>query len=105
MTANNNVELMEHRIEMLEETHSEIKIVLKELTTAVNKLIIVDERQVQAAVALDRLTKNVDKAHERIDSLERLVPETKQANQWVYEAVKALAVVAGVFVLKKSGVM
>jgi heme oxygenase len=43
--------------------------VLKELNVAVNKLVIIDERQVQAALIMDRLTKTTDRAHQRIDEV------------------------------------
>jgi len=58
-----------HRVSALETDRNEILQVLKELNVAVNKLVIIDERQVQAALIMDRLVKSTDRAHERIDAV------------------------------------
>ena len=62
-----NIAIIGHRVAALEEDRNEILQVLKELNVAVNKLVIIDERQVQAALIMDRLTKTTDRAHQRID--------------------------------------
>lgn len=118
-----NIELLDHRVTELEEDHEELKDVLKELTFAINKLVIVDERQVNAALALDRLAgelhetrsdlkelakkteESIKRIGERIGALENAMPQQRQASQWVYDGVKALAVVACLVVLKKAGLM
>jgi phage I-like protein len=65
--AEENIAIIGHRVASLEEDRNEILQVLKELNVAVNKLVIIDERQVQAALIMDRLTKTTDRAHQRID--------------------------------------
>lgn len=64
-----NIAVIGHRVASLEEDRNEILQVLKELNVAVNKLVIIDERQVQAALIMDRLTKTTDRAHQRIDEV------------------------------------
>jgi hypothetical protein len=64
-----NIAIIGHRVAALEEDRNEILQVLKELNVAVNKLVIIDERQVQAALIMDRLTKTTDRAHQRIDEM------------------------------------
>ena len=64
-----NIAVIGHRVAALEEDRNEILQVLKELNVAVNKLVIIDERQVQAALIMDRLTKTTDRAHQRIDEM------------------------------------
>jgi hypothetical protein len=64
-----NIAIIGHRVASLEEDRNEILQVLKELNVAVNKLVIIDERQVQAALIMDRLTKTTDRAHQRIDEV------------------------------------
>lgn len=65
-----HLSLIEHRLSSIEGSHDELRDAIKELTIAINKLAIVDERQVQAALIMDRLTQSVDKAHSRIDGLQ-----------------------------------
>ena len=62
-----HIAVIDHRVTALEDDRNEMLQVLKELNVAVNKLVIIDERQVQAAIIMDRLTKSADRAHERID--------------------------------------
>lgn len=118
-----SVELLDHRVTVLEENHEELKDVLKDLTIAIHKLVLVDERQVQAALAMDRLAgelrevraeakeaeKRVDESIKRmgarVGTLELAMPQQRQAAQWIYEGVKALAVVVCLFVLKKVGLL
>lgn len=118
-----NMELLDHRVTVLEENHEELKDVLKDLTVAINKLVLVDERQVQAALALDRMagemreTKNdvkesknhfdesIKRMGARVGAIELALPQQRQTSQWVYECVNALAVLAGLFVLKKVGMV
>jgi len=118
-----NIELLDHRVTVLEENHEELKDVLKDLTLAIHKLVLVDERQVQAALAMDRLAgelrevrtefKEAEKRVEdsvkrmgaRIGALELAAPQQRQTSQWIYDGVKALAVIVGLFVLKKAGLI
>ena len=64
-----NLAIIGHRVAALESDRNEILQVLKELNVAVNKLVIIDERQVQAALIMDRLVKTNDRAHERLDEM------------------------------------
>lgn len=132
--APDNLQLINHRVERLEGNHSEIKEALRELTQAVQKLVVVDERQVQAAINMDRIAKTLDKAHARldtvvadfsralekakdeqanafkalelrVDTLEREAPMQRQASQWVSAAVYGAAGLAAMFVAKQVGLI
>ena len=112
MTGSTNVELLHHRVGSLEDQQDEIKDVLKELTTAIHKLIIIDERQVQAALAMDRLSSSNEKLHERVDKIEDRVqvletqqPMQKQTSQWVLEGVKGAAILAAMYVAAQAGLL
>jgi uncharacterized protein YukE len=118
-----NMELLDHRVTELEENHEELKDVLKDLTNAINKLAIIDEKQVQSALIMDRLSGEIKDIHkdireakdksdasfkrfgERLGAIELQMPKQAQTSQWVYDAVKAMAVIAGLFVLKKAGLL
>ncbi len=108
------IELLEHRVNSIDDSQDEMKTVLKELTAAIHKLVIVDERQVQAALALDRLSTRVDdnkkatdeslrRLGERIGPLELAAPQQKQTSQWVTGGVIGMAVLAAQFVAAKVG--
>lgn len=108
------IELLEHRVNSIDDSQDEMKTVLKELTAAIHKLVIVDERQVQAALAMDRLSTRVDehkkatddslrRLGERIGPLELAAPQNRQAFGWVQGGVLALAVVTLQFVATKVG--
>lgn len=61
--------LIEHRIASIEDSHTDLKEAIKELTQAIHKLAIIDERQIQSAITMDKLSAATDKAHSRIDGL------------------------------------
>ena len=61
--------LIEHRIASIEDSHIDLKDAIKELTQAIHKLAIIDERQIQSAITMDKLSAATDKAHSRIDGL------------------------------------
>ena len=61
--------LIDHRLSSIENGYSELRDAIKELAAAINKLAIIDERQVQSALVMDKLTNAVDKAHSRVDNL------------------------------------
>ena len=60
--------LIDHRLSAIEDSHNDLKDAIKDLTVAINKLAVIDERQVQSALVLDKLSNAVDKAHTRIDN-------------------------------------
>lgn len=68
-TATDTLALIEHRIASIEDSHVDLKDAIKDLTVAINKLAIIDERQVQSALIMDKLSAAIDKAHSRIDGL------------------------------------
>lgn len=68
--------LLDHRITNLEENQNELKMVLKEIAVAVQKLVLIDQRQVDTATIMDRLASNVDRGHNRIDLLQMEINNT-----------------------------
>ena len=61
--------LIDHRLSSIEQGYIELRDAIKDLAAAINKLAIIDERQVQSALVMDKLTTAVDKAHSRVDNL------------------------------------
>lgn len=112
--AQNNALLhkMDAKIEGLHADVSDIKGVVKELTAAVMKLALIEERQTQASHALERAFKEVEKCstkidavESRVDALERDQPMQKQTSQWVIAAVYGAAGLAVLFVAKSVGLI
>lgn len=92
----------------LENLHSDVtgmQDVLKELAAAVTKLAVIEERQGQAAQALERAFKVLGKVENRLDSLEKAQPLQQQSADWVNKAMWAGACLIAVFVAKKVGLM
>lgn len=130
MSGSDQFALIEHRLANIEGTHSDLKEAIRDLTQAIHKLAVIDERQVQSAVAVDKLSSTIDKAHTRIDSLssrvvevaekmrtdsetkqaalekrlvelEKAEPMQKQTSQWVFGALWGLAGLAGSYAFNK----
>lgn len=100
------------KLGLLHEDVNGIKTVLKELTVAVNRLAVVEERQSQASAALERAFVALEKVELRISIVERRVSDlekqgvtTKQTNIWVERAVWSCVVVLAMLIGKKLGVL
>lgn len=97
------VQVIAHKLESLHGDVGDMKQVLRDLTTAVTKLAIVEERQGQAAISLERAFKVLEKVEGRLDALERREPMNTQASEWVTRAVFAAAAVAVLYVARQAG--
>ena len=100
------------RLGLLSEDVGELKETLRQIASAVTRLALVEERQMQANEALSRAFKQIDKLdlkltgiEQRIGSLERMQPIQQQTNGWVLTAVWAAAGAAVMFIAKKAGVL
>ena len=93
------------KLDMLHADVNDMKVILRDLTTAINRLAVVEERQMQTAQSLGRAFKIIEKLEARVSSLEVAQPETKRTNDWVGRAVWAAAAAAGVYAGKKIGLL
>lgn len=91
------------KLDALHEDITDIKLVLKELTVAINRLAIVEERQSQAAEALERAFTALEKVEIRVTNLEMVSVNSKQTNDWVGKAIWAALAVLVIFILRKVG--
>ena len=85
---------------------------MKEMTAAITKLAIYDEKQMQMNQSYERLSKMQDKHEEhhekleaRIDELEKQAPMTKQVVTWTISAVGGIVMLVGAFAAKALGLM
>ena len=100
------------RLGLLSEDVGELKETLRQIASAVTRLALVEERQMQTNEALSRAFKQIDKfdlkltsVEQRLGALERMQPIQQQTNGWVLTAVWAAAGAAVMFVAKKTGVL
>lgn len=97
--------ILNHRVEAMHQDFSEMRSVLKELTAAIHKLALVEERQTQFADAQERAFKVIGKIEERLTELERRIPETDRTRLWVDRAVLWVVAAVSLFAAKKLGLL
>ena len=100
------------RLGLLSEDVGELKETLRQIATAVTRLALVEERQMQTNEALSRAFKQIDKLdlkltgiEQRLGTLERMQPLQQQTNGWVMTSVWIAAGAAVMFVAKKTGIL
>ena len=100
------------RLGLLSEDVGELKETLRQIASAVTRLALVEERQMQTNEALSRAFKQIDKLdlkltgiEQRLGTLERLQPLQQQTNGWVLTSVWIAAGAAVMFVAKKTGIL
>jgi len=116
------VQVIATKLESLHGDVGDMKLVLRELTAAVTKLAVVEERQGQASLALERAFKVIEKLETRMDALERepkvdralpgsvealerTAPMQAQTSTWVNNAMWAAAAAAAMFIAKRAGLL
>ena len=108
--------IVAERISLLHEDISELKDSMKEsmreMAVAVNKLVQVETRQeainqayIQVSNQLVKETEKREKLEERVDTIEREQPMTKQVVTWIIYGVGATCLAAATFIGKAVGFM
>lgn len=97
MTAENtdaNFAVLAHKVDAIHADVGEMRTVLRDLTNAIIKLALVEERQSQFAIAqergfkvLEKIEAKLDALDERVKTLEVSEPEQKRTSTWVTAAV------------------
>ena len=82
----------------LHEDVSEIKGALRDLTSAITKLALIEERQTVTNASLERAFVAITKVENRLFELEKLAPFNNQSRMWVERFVVALAGAALMFI-------
>ena len=100
------------RLGLLSEDVGELKETLRQIASAVTRLALVEERQMQTNEALSWAFKQIDKLdlklvgfEQRLIALERLQPQQQQTTTWVVSAVWAAAGATLLFIAKKAGIL
>jgi hypothetical protein len=93
------------KIDMLHSDVVDMKAAVNELSKAITKLALVEERQAQTADAMERAFKAIGKIEDRLSALELAAPKTKETNAWVDRFILALVMAVAGFIGTKLGVL
>jgi hypothetical protein len=93
------------KIDMLHSDVVDMKTALNELSKAITKLALVEERQAQTADAMERAFKAIGKIEDRLSALELAAPKAKETNAWVDRFILALIVAIMGFIGTKLGIL
>lgn len=85
--------LIAHKLNDLHEDVGAMREVLKELTSAITKLALIEERQSQAALAQERALKVLEKLEGRVEKLEKDAPVLKLTSDGILK-IAALGITA-----------
>lgn len=96
-----DVSLLSARLQTLHTDVSDIKGTLKDLTTAINKLALVEERITNAAAAQERTFKALEKLEERIDNLEKAQVIDDNTSKWIDRGIVAFVGAAAAYIWER----
>lgn len=97
--------LLNHRLATLHTDVGEMKMAMKELTTAITKLALIEERQAHAAAAQERAFVVLSKLEARVSALESHAPSNKRISVWLDRATWAGLGLLAMMLFKKSGLL
>jgi chromosome segregation ATPase len=99
------VTILSTRLEALHSDVGEIKSAMNNLSAAITKLALVEERQATANAALERAFSAIKGCEERLNDLEKADAHNKRTNKYVDSVVWALAAASLMFVAAKAGLI
>jgi hypothetical protein len=93
------------KIDMLHSDVVDMKTALNELSKAITKLALVEERQAQTADAMERAFRAISKIEDRLSALEMAAPKNKETNAWMDRFILGLVIAIMGFVGVKVGIL
>lgn len=90
-----------NRLDSLQSDVGDIKVSLRDLASAVNRLAIIEERQAVTIGSVERAFKAIHLVEDRLMALERTAPNNARIGAWVDRAVFAVIGVAVMFMFDK----
>ena len=96
-------DVLSHKLETLHSDVRKIESVLQDLTAAITRLAVVEERQSTTAAALERAFKALSKVEDRVATLELQVPANRKLSVWVDRVTWAALGLLGMYVMKSLG--
>lgn len=77
---------------------------LKDISIALQSLVLLEERQEHSKLAMQRIEKRVDEIDLRVDVIEKEQPQTKLVTGWIIKAAMGILSIVGLMILKSVGV-
>ena len=96
--------VLEHKLETLHTDVRKIESVLQDLTAAITRLAVVEERQSTTAAALERAFKALSKVEDRVAAIELQVPANRKISVWIDRVTWAALGLLAMYVMKSLGV-
>jgi chromosome segregation ATPase len=93
------------RLEALHSDMGEMKAVLAKLSDAVTKLALIEQSQGQAAEALERAFKMIEKIETRVAALEQSQPKNDMTSAWMERILVGIVGFAAAVIAAKFGLM
>lgn len=97
----NEINLLAVKLQSLHEDVGDIKGTLQNLTNAITKLALVEERLSVTMNAQERAFTAIASVEKRLAALEAKVPVTDNSMKWVDRGVTALVAAAAMFIWEK----
>jgi hypothetical protein len=105
MSQETEIVLLTHKVESLHEDMGEMKVVMRDVASALTKLALIDERQSKMLQAQERIFKLLDGLDVRVDILEKNEGKQNQATTWVFAAVWGAAGLLAMYIAKMLGLL
>jgi len=90
------------RLDALHSDIADMKAALRDLSAAITKLALVEERLVQTSSSIDRAFKFAEKISERVAVLEKTGVDSMRVSRWVDRTVWAVVAAVGIYIAKQS---
>lgn len=96
-----DIEVLATKLEHLSEGVDRMESILAQMSEALNKLSIVEERQATTAETVRRLYDKLDTLEERLRTLEIAEPIQSQTSQWIINGVWGIVGAIGAYLVAK----
>lgn len=93
--------ILASKMQTLHNDVSDIKGTLKDLTSAINKLALVEERLANTNAAQERAFKAIASMEKRLDEIDKVIATTTHTTIWVDRSIMALVGAAVMFIWEK----
>lgn len=96
---------LESKLTMLHDDVSDIKAALKDLTSAITRLALVEDRMATASAAQERAFKAIAEMEKKVMEIEKILAAQTKTTNWVDRGIWAALAALGVYALKKVGLL
>ena len=102
---NTSVDNLVVKLGSLHEDVGEIKVALGKLSDAIVKLALVEERQSQTAIALERAFSSIERLDARVDAIEKHGSDNTRIRRLVDSFVVGSSILVFMYIAKITGIL